>query len=167
MKRSAQVFSEDTLQVNKKIKLDIHEVNNLSLLTELKNIFVYQGDEMYVYIGKNKQGDESAEILNGLQLNKLIRPRHQSRKIINRGLVRVTYRSHGCNLFMDLNEASTHSLYPLCSINNRPVTFARLGTPLESVKTISQTRSIYNNGNNNLSGYDNDSGFILPGPSHH
>lgn len=134
-----------------------------TLLRKFTNMDVYEGaKKIYLFRGKNNQGDESAELLNQLQLDGELFPLAPGVRPRGRGFHAIRLEDIYANNLGDLREVTTRQILHagpcLVGPERRPLVFIILMK--SSVKKSAEARPGWN-GNTSFA---NDSGYIYGGP---
>jgi len=134
------------------------------IIREFTNMTVSQIDDeqsLILFLGKNPQGVEAAEILNRLQLEGKLFPLGLNQKRRSKGFHRVTYISDNCMLLPDLHEGTCGLSGTLVGPELRPVVFINEKPP------VIEDEVNENRPDEDRSGFDNDCGYIMDGPPGH
>lgn len=130
----------------------------MNITREFTNMITFEPkDGLQLFLGKNAQGSEAAEILNELQLSKKLYHLDHDKKRKLANLYRLEFSSEHPGVIYDLREATTRGENTLTGPNQRPVTFVRLKEPV----TTSKITRYEEDENENY--YSNNSGLIFDG----
>lgn len=122
-----------------------------------------EGDDLIIFLGKNLQGEEAAEILNGLREDGKLFPLlpHQKRK--GAGFHRIEYVSDNVTVIQDLHEATSGLSGTLAGPHLAPVVFIRRAATVVTPTPLFPEANEHPDSDYS-SGYGNYSGYIRDGP---
>lgn len=135
-------------------------MSDLPLLVSFTNVELHGEDGSFVFVGKNDQGNESAELLNDFQLKGQLKPLPLSCRRKGHGLIRLTYQTDNPNVIKDLRQVCSAKSFTLVGPVGQGVVFVRTRPPLKKEKHVDWNRS------DDSGYYANDSGHISNRPGH-